>query len=126
MKQLSASSPEFAAVKGVFLIGNPQRLPGKQSNTDQNGAGSTDNATGISARLRGAGIPADWDTSGKVMDVCFTVRTFCFEIHTITHMNIPQGDGVCSGFTINAPHLAYPLSQSVQDMGTKFLTSKLE
>jgi hypothetical protein len=73
MKQLSASSPEFAAVKGVFLIGNPQHLPGKQGNIDQNGSTSTGNATGISARVPGAGIPDDWDASGKVLDVCFTV-----------------------------------------------------
>lgn len=107
MKKLSTDSPEFSAIKGAFLIGNPQRLPGKKSNTDQNGGDTTKSATGISARFPGAGIPADWDNSGKVLDVCFT------------------GDGVCSGFTINAPHLAYITSQSVQNMGADFMKSKL-
>jgi hypothetical protein len=61
-------------VKAVFLIGSPQHKPGKLSNVDQDGGSSTDNATGISAGVAGAGIPTEWDNSGKVLDLCYKVR----------------------------------------------------
>jgi hypothetical protein len=38
------------------------------------------------------------------------------------------GDGVCDtthGFGINAQHLSYPYSTSVQNMGTKYMVGKL-
>jgi hypothetical protein len=61
------------AVKAIFLIGNPQHLPLKDSNVDQNGGSLTDLATGISGLLPGAGIPESWDNSGRVLDVCYVV-----------------------------------------------------
>jgi hypothetical protein len=75
LKQITPTSAEGSAVKAVFLIGNPQHKPGKQSNTDQNGGSSTDNSRGISSSLPGAGIPDAWDQSSKVLDVCYTVST---------------------------------------------------
>jgi hypothetical protein len=73
LKQITPTSTEGKAVKAVFLIGNPQHKPGLQSNIDQNGGSLTDDATGISARLPGAGIPSAWDGSGKVLDMCYVV-----------------------------------------------------
>jgi len=94
-------------IKAVFLIGDPEHEPGKQSNVDQNGGNTTDNATGIEGHVAGAGIPDAWDSSGRVLDVCF------------------QGDGVCSGFAITEQHLLYGTTASVQNLGTSFLESKL-
>lgn len=39
-----------------------------------------------------------------------------------------KGDGVCDtthGVGINAQHLSYPMSTSVQSQGVKFITGKL-
>jgi hypothetical protein len=56
------------------MIGNPQRKPGKAANVNENGSTTANaNANGISSRIPGAGIPAVWDATGKVMDECFTV-----------------------------------------------------
>jgi hypothetical protein len=56
----------FRAVKAVFLIGNPERRAGLDSNVDSVGGGSTKNSNGILSS-RG-GIPEDWVS--KTMDVC--------------------------------------------------------
>jgi hypothetical protein len=74
LKTLSLNSAAGNAVKAVFLIGSPQHRPGKKSNVDQNGGSLTDYATGISGWVIGAGIPTEWDNSGKVLDVCYLVR----------------------------------------------------
>ena len=61
---------------------------------------------GLSAVL--GGIPAAWVP--KTMDVC------------------AYGDGVCDtthGFGINAQHLSYPYSSTVQSMGTKYMVAQL-
>jgi len=108
LKQLgSPTTSTNNHIKAVFLIGDPEHEPGKQSNVDQNGGNTTDNATGIEGHVAGAGIPAAWDSSGRVLDVCF------------------QGDGVCSGFAITEQHLLYGTTASVQNLGAAFLESKL-
>jgi hypothetical protein len=57
----------FNAVKGVFMIGNPNHKAGLACNVDTNGGTSTLNVNGISARLS-QGIPANW--VDKTLDVC--------------------------------------------------------
>jgi hypothetical protein len=73
LQKLDPASGAGAAVKAVVLIGDPMHLPGKKSNVDQSGGSATDGAFGIEAYLPGAGIPAVWDNSGKVMDICYVV-----------------------------------------------------
>jgi hypothetical protein len=104
MPRLSGASMD--AVKGVFLIGDPEHRSGLACNVDANGGTTTKNVNGLSALL--GGIPAAW--VAKTMDVC------------------AFGDGVCDtthGFGINAQHLSYPYSSSVQSMGTKYMVGKL-
>ncbi|KAK4895674.1 hypothetical protein LTR27_006155 [Elasticomyces elasticus] len=96
----------FTAVRGVFLIGDPEHRSGLACNVDQNGGTTTKNVNGLSAAL--GGIPSNWIS--KTLDVC------------------NYGDGVCDtthGYGINAQHLAYPTSTSVQNLGTKFVVGKL-
>ncbi|KAK5735384.1 hypothetical protein LTR17_008236 [Elasticomyces elasticus] len=96
----------FTAVRGVFLIGDPEHRSGLACNVDQNGGTTTKNVNGLSAAL--GGIPSNWVS--KTLDVC------------------NYGDGVCDtthGYGINAQHLAYPTSTSVQNLGTQFVVGKL-
>ncbi|KAK4953827.1 hypothetical protein LTR10_008431 [Elasticomyces elasticus] len=96
----------FTAVRGVFLIGDPEHRSGLACNVDQNGGTTTKNVNGLSAAL--GGIPSNWIS--KTLDVC------------------NYGDGVCDtthGYGINAQHLAYPTSTSVQNLGTQFVVGKL-
>jgi hypothetical protein len=83
LQKLDPASGAGAAVKAVVLIGDPMHLPGKKSNVDQNGGSATDSARGIEAALPGAGLPAAWDNSGKVMDICFVVNSpaCCRSVH---------------------------------------------
>lgn len=60
----------FDAVKGVFLIGNPEHRAGLACNVDTNGGTTTKNVNGLSAAL--GGIPANWVS--KTLDVCNFVR----------------------------------------------------
>ncbi|KAK5115272.1 hypothetical protein LTR62_001472 [Meristemomyces frigidus] len=105
MSQLTGSA--FDAVKGVFLIGDPEHRAGLACNVDQNGGTTTKNVNGLSVLL-GGGIPANW--VAKTLDVC------------------NFGDGVCDtthGFGIDAQHLAYPTTTSVQNLGTKYVIGAL-
>lgn len=74
------TGPAFDAVKGVFLLGNPQHQPGLASNIDLGGGNSTIDAKGIYAD-RG-GIPNEWisktlDVCNKV-SLCFLLKFMCF------------------------------------------------
>ena len=60
----------FDAVKGVFLIGNPDHKSGLACNIDNNGGTTTKNVSGLSAALS-QGIPTNW--VGKTADVCIFV-----------------------------------------------------
>lgn len=105
MSQLTGAN--FAAVKGVFLIGDPEHKAGLTCNVDANGGTTTLNVNGLSAFA--GGIPSNWVS--KTLDVC------------------AYGDGVCDtthGYGINAQHLSYPTSSSVQSLGTKFVVGKLQ
>lgn len=97
----------FDAVKGVFLIGNPDHKAGLACNVDNNGGTTTRNVNGLSARTS-AGIPSNWIS--KTLDVCI------------------RGDGVCdttNGIGINGPHLQYPRDSPTQNLGTNFILGKL-
>jgi hypothetical protein len=107
LKTISPTSGDGAAVAAVFLVGDPEHLPGKQSNRDQSGGSTTNSAVGLSAYLPGSGIPAAWDTSNRVLDVCYL------------------GDGVCSGGGITTQHLLYGSTPSVQSQCSSLLASKL-
>ncbi|KAI0204299.1 carbohydrate esterase family 5 protein [Astrocystis sublimbata] len=101
------NSAQFNAVKGVFLIGDPQRQKGLACNIDNNGGTTTKNVSGLSARTS-KGIPAEWVS--KTSDVCIF------------------GDGVCdttNGRGINAQHLQYPRDASTQKLGASFAIQKL-
>jgi hypothetical protein len=56
----------FDAVKGVFLIGNPEHRSGLACNVDTNGGTTTKNVNGLSVTL--GRIPEDWIS--KTLDVC--------------------------------------------------------
>ena len=56
----------FTAVKGVFLIGNPEHRSGLACNVDTNGGTTTKNVNGLSYTL--GRIPDNWVS--KTLDVC--------------------------------------------------------
>lgn len=60
----------FDAVKGVFLIGNPDHKAGLACNVDNNGGTTTANVNGLSGRFS-PGIPSEWVS--KTLDVCIRV-----------------------------------------------------
>ncbi len=62
----------FTAVKGVFLIGDPEHKSGLTCNVDNNGGTTTRNVNGLSALLS-SGIPSNWIS--KTLDVCIYVST---------------------------------------------------
>ncbi|KAF7196280.1 putative cutinase 1 [Pseudocercospora fuligena] len=105
LSQLTGAN--FNAVKGVFLIGDPEHKSGLTCNVDNNGGTTTRNVNGLSS-FGSAGIPSNWIS--KTLDVCI------------------YGDGVCDtthGYGINAQHLQYPNDAPTQNLGTKFVVGKL-
>lgn len=74
LKTISTTSAAGAAIKAVFLIGNPERIPGKKANVDEFGGQLTATAIGLEAGIANAGIPSAWDSVSKVLDVCYEVR----------------------------------------------------
>jgi hypothetical protein len=66
----------FDAVKGVFLIGNPDHKAGLACNVDNNGGTTTRNVNGLSA-FGSPGIPSNWVS--KTLDVCIYVSHFASE-----------------------------------------------
>jgi hypothetical protein len=106
LKKLTPTSGNGVAVAAVFLVGDPEHLPNKLSNRDQNGGNSTSGEFGLEGLIAGGGIPTAWDHSGRVLDVCY------------------QGDIVCGG-TQTAPHSKYGSTASVQTQCSNLLLSKL-
>jgi len=105
LSQLTGAS--FTAVKGVFLIGDPEHKSGLACNVDSTGGTTTKNVNGLEA-YGSNGIPSNWVS--KTLDVC------------------AYGDGVCDtthGYGIDAQHLSYPNDANVQKMGTTFVEGKL-
>lgn len=68
LPQLTGAS--FDAVKGVFLIGDPDHKSGLACNVDNNGGTTTRNVNGLSA-FGSRGIPSNWIS--KTKDVCIYV-----------------------------------------------------
>ena len=64
LSQLTGAS--FDAVKGVFLIGNPEHRSGLACNVDTNGGTTTKSVNGLSSVL--GHIPENWVS--KTLDVC--------------------------------------------------------
>lgn len=75
LPQLTGAS--FTAVKGVFLIGNPDHKSGLTCNVDNNGGTTTRNVNGLSARTS-RGIPSSWVS--KTLDVCIYVSLTDFSV----------------------------------------------
>lgn len=75
LKLISTTSAAGAAIKAVFLIGNPERIPGKKANVDEYGGQLTALAVGLESTgaVANPGIPSAWDSTGKVLDVCYEV-----------------------------------------------------
>ncbi|KAK4499536.1 hypothetical protein PRZ48_010052 [Zasmidium cellare] len=97
----------FNAVKGVFLIGDPEHKSGLACNVDNSGGTTTRNVNGLEASYT-AGVPSNWVS--KTLDVCI------------------YGDGVCDtthGYGINQQHLQYPGDSKTQNLGTQFVVGKL-
>ncbi|KAK6198287.1 hypothetical protein LQW54_010436 [Pestalotiopsis sp. IQ-011] len=63
----SLSDDLFDAVKGVFLIGDPEHKSGLDCNVDTTGGSTTKDANGLSVGL-GKSIPDEWIS--KTLDVC--------------------------------------------------------
>jgi hypothetical protein len=67
LERLPETDARFKAVKGVFLIGNPDHKAGLSCNVDMEGGDSTKNVNGISSLTEGP-IPTRWVS--KSLDVC--------------------------------------------------------
>ncbi|KAI8626988.1 A cutinase-like protein from cryptococcus Sp [Xylariaceae sp. FL1651] len=103
----SLTGTSFDAVKGVFLIGDPEHKSGLACNVDNNGGTTTANVNGLEALLS-SGIPDNWIS--KTLDVCIF------------------GDGVCDtthGAGIDAQHLSYPFDSPTQKLGESFIVKQL-
>lgn len=79
MPKLTGAS--FNAVKGVFLIGDPEHKSGLACNVDSTGGTTTKNVNGLEAYQ--GGIPSNWVS--KTLDVCAYVSS----------LSSPES-GVCS------------------------------
>jgi len=102
----SLTGNAFNAVKGVFLIGDPEHHSGLTCNVDNHGGTTTRNVNGIEAYK--AGVPSNWVS--KTLDVCIL------------------GDGVCDtrdGVGITLQHLEYPTDSATQNLGTNFILKAL-
>jgi hypothetical protein len=119
---IAASSAMFARIRAVVLMGDPRHRPGMHANVDQDGGHTNDGAMGWESS--GAGIPAWWDNSGKVMDICYVVRRR--QGGAAARSRSVQGDGVCSGTSITPEHTEYEYNNYTQTMGSKFMVEKLK
>jgi hypothetical protein len=93
----------FDAVKGVFLIGNPEHKSGLTCNVDNNGGTTTRNVNGLSA-FGSASIPSDWVS--KTLDVCIFVGV---PVPSLLHCTI-QTHILTGAYRVMAcvtPHMAW-------------------
>lgn len=111
----NTDSPGYKAIKAVLVIGNPYKIPNKDSDVNQDGGtsnrdirGGLHNETGPDAY--GNGIPDLFYADGKLLDICYDKDPICA---------IGMKDA-----NVDA-HGLYGASDSVQEMGAKFLISKL-
>lgn len=107
------SSAGYKAIKAVLVIGNPVHHPNATLNVDQDGGDTTRQYPGSEynpAHNTSLGIPPIYYTNGELLDICYDADIVCAPAY-------PN-----SSFT---SHLKYGSTQSVQDMGAKFLISRL-
>ncbi|RCI13537.1 hypothetical protein L249_5546, partial [Ophiocordyceps polyrhachis-furcata BCC 54312] len=111
LREMRGSEAE-RAIRAVVLLGNPYQVPGQSSTVDELGGSSTRNRTGALLKLvPSIGLSAEWDASGKVLNICY------------------GGDPICSGYgpdTQGKEHVLYGFTESVQYIGAKFLIDRLK
>lgn len=107
------SSAAYKAIKAVLVTGNPYHVPDASANVDENGGDASKKYPGALYDAKNAssrGIPQIYYDSGTLIDICY------------------QHDSVCAPEAPNASfipgHLHYG-DQKVQDLGAKFLISRL-
>ncbi|CAF9908435.1 MAG: hypothetical protein GOMPHAMPRED_006162 [Gomphillus americanus] len=108
-------SAGYKAIAAVLLIGNPYKIPDKVNDVDQLGGSSNRQLRGSLYNTSlpvgyGNGIPEVFYTSNKLIDICY------------------ENDPVCAPQSAHAnltAHILYGGSLAVQNMGTRFLVSKL-
>jgi hypothetical protein len=106
-------SAGYNAISAALVLGSPTKIARKMSNVDQFGGGLSNGTDGVYTSSYRVKVPEDWYQSGKFLDVCFT------------------DDLVCNGLTPTAVlnlfvnHFLYGFTPSVQNLGAKFLISKL-
>lgn len=65
---MTTNDAMFNAVSAVVMVGNPRHNKGLKSNVDLTGGKATEESYGLLSFQ--PAIPARWDDSGKVRDVC--------------------------------------------------------
>ena len=108
-------SAAYKAIAAVLVIGNPYRIPDKVNNVDQLGGSSNRQFAGALYNTSlpvayGNGMPDIFYTSNKAIDICY------------------ENDPVCAPKSAHAnitAHVLYGASLEVQNLGTRFLVSKL-
>ncbi|GAB7329829.1 hypothetical protein MBLNU13_g01547t1 [Cladosporium sp. NU13] len=111
LQNLTTTSPRGQQIKSIVTIGNPNHLPNKQGNADENCGTSTAGATGILNPTADFSIPDVWYATGKVRDICFSDDQVC--------------NGVSLGNIFSGEHLLYGFSESVQSCGAEFVIPKI-
>lgn len=80
----------FDAVKGVFLIGDPEHKSGLTCNVDNNNGTTTRDVNGLSVAL-GSSIPSEWIS--KTLDVCIYVSCLVVSARTVADSVLTVGIG---------------------------------
>lgn len=80
----SLTDAESTAVKGVFLVGDPEHRSGYTCNFDNNGGTTTRFVNGLEVGTT-AGIPSNWIS--KSLDVCIFVSLSCYLSPLATWVN---------------------------------------
>lgn len=106
-------SPGYDAISAALVVGNPTKVANKKSNVDQVGGGSTNRTTGVYTHdPNRAKLPEGWYQSGKLLDICYKDDLVCEGLTPTAWLN----------FGIN--HGKYGSTQSVQDVGARFLIAR--
>ena len=102
----------FDAVKGLFLIGDPDHKSGLACNVDNNGGTTTRDVNGVSIAFS-AGIPANWIS--KTLDVCIYVSNLLDQTETLRetesatlHMALVLTLSICSTRGTRRPKIWVP------------------
>lgn len=109
------NSAGYKAIKAVLVIGNPYKIPNEDSDVSQDGSTSNRGFRGVlynetGPDAYGNGIPDIYYSDGKLLDICYDKDPVCAPGMQNTNISA---------------HVQYGVSESVQEMGAKFLISKL-